>query len=87
MILSRPVVSRAIRMAFSLASAPPLVKKTLLKPSGARAVISRAASARVRLAWAGATVASVCACSMIAATTLGCWWPMLVKTSWLEKSR
>ena len=26
------------------------------------------------------------ACSWIAATTLGCWWPMLTLTSWLEKS-
>jgi hypothetical protein len=34
-------------MAFSFASAPPLVKNTLEKPSGARAVINRAASARV----------------------------------------
>ena len=25
--------------------------------------------------------------SAMAATTAGCWWPMLVLTSWLEKSR
>jgi hypothetical protein len=59
-------------MAFSFASAPPFVKNTLLKPSGARPVINRAASARVALAWAGATVVSRCASSTVAATTFGC---------------
>ena len=72
MTLSRPVTRRAIRMAFSFASAPPFVKNTLSKPSGARAVINRAASARVAFAWAGATVVSRCACSTMAATTFGC---------------
>jgi hypothetical protein len=60
-------------MAFSIASAPPLVKNTLLNPSGARAAIRCAATPRVRLAVAGPIVASVAACSWIAATTAGCW--------------
>ena len=62
-----------MRMAFSLASAPPLVKKTLLNPSGARLVISRDASARVALAWAGATVVRVASCSVMPAMIFGCW--------------
>ena len=85
--LSRPVCRRAIRIAFSLASAPPLVKNTLVNPSGAWLSTRSAARPRVRFAVAGATVVSVAACSWIAATTRGCWWPMLVLTSWLEKSR
>nr|KEP24398.1 hypothetical protein DA06_15230 [Georgenia sp. SUBG003] len=76
-----------MRMAFSFASAPPLVKKTLLKPSGAWERIRSAASPRARLAYPGATVASSSACSLIAATTRGCPWPMLRFTSWDEKSR
>ena len=82
-----PAVVRAIRTAFSIASAPPLVKNTLFRPAGARSVIRRAASPRVRLAVDGAMVASVAACSWMARTTAGCWWPMLTLTSWLEKSR
>jgi hypothetical protein len=74
-------------MAFSLASAPPLVKKTLPNVEPARARMRFAASPRARLAWAGATVVSTSACALIAATTAGCWCPMLVFTSWLEKSR
>ena len=35
----------------------------------------------------GPIVASVAACSWMAWTTAGCWWPMLTLTSWLEKSR
>ena len=85
--LSRPVCRRAIRIAFSLASAPPLVKKTLENPAGACDRMRSAACPRVRLAVAGAIVVSVAACSWIAATTRGCWWPMLTLTSWLEKSR
>ncbi len=50
-------------------------------------MISRAASERAAFAAVGAIVQSVAACSWIAATTRGCWWPMLVKTSWEEKSR
>src|SRR5690554_3880080 len=74
-------------MAFSLASAPPLVKKTLLKPAGARSVMRLAASPRCRLTVDGAIVVSRSACSLMAETTAGCWWPMFTFTSWLEKSR
>ena len=74
-------------MAFSVASAPPLVKNTMSRSPGASSAISRAASLRASLAWIGATVQSLSACSLIAATSLGCWWPMLTLTSWLEKSR
>jgi hypothetical protein len=49
--------------------------------------MSRAASLRAALAWNGAMVHSLSACSLMAATSLGCWWPMLTFTSWLEKSR
>ena len=76
-----------MRIAFSLASAPPAVKKTFSKPSGARCRISRAASARVAFPWAGATVVSLDSCSVMPAMILGCWWPMFVNTSWPEKSR
>src|SRR5919205_418930 len=87
MTLSRPVCSRAIRMAFSFASAPPLVKNTFSMCAGAWDRILAAAVARTWLACAGATVARLVACCAMAAMTLGCWWPMLVFTSWLEKSR
>jgi hypothetical protein len=75
-----------MRTACSLASAPPLVKKTLLSSPGVSSEMSRAASDRASLAFWGATVHSLAACSRMAATTLGCWWPMLVNTSCEEKS-
>ena len=78
---------RAIRIAFSIASAPPLVKNTLFRLAGASSAIIRAASLRAAFACCGAIVARIPACSWIAAMTLGCWWPMFVLTSWLEKSR
>ncbi len=87
MIFCRPVCSRARRMAFSFASAPPLVKKILSRSPGVRSAISRAASLRDSTAKPGAMVQSLAACSWIAATTLGCWCPMLVFTSCEEKSR
>ena len=69
-----------MRTAFSVASAPPLVKNTIasaLASSGsapvlATSTISRAASLRASLAWNGATVHSRPACSWIAATSFGC---------------
>ncbi len=76
-----------MRMAFSLASAPPLVKNTLWNPDGARETMRFAASPRARLTVDGAMVVSSSACSRIACTTAGCWCPMLTFTSWLEKSR
>ena len=77
-----------MRMAFSFASAPPLVKNTLLNAvAGACDRMRFAASPRVRFTVAGATVVRISACSRIAATTAGCWWPMFTLTSWLAKSR
>ena len=85
--MCRPVWTLAIRIAFSVASAPPLVKKTLFSGPGASSAMSRAASPRLSLAKAGDTVHSVAACSWIAATSRGCWWPMFTFTSCEEKSR
>ena len=76
-----------MRMAFSVASAPPLVKNTMSRSPGASSAISRAASLRASLAMNGAIVQSLSACSLMAATSFGCWWPMLTLTSWLAKSR
>ena len=77
-----------MRMACSIASAPPLVKKTLAPASmGARSTISRAAWLRWSLACPGAIVHSRAAWPAMAATTFGCWWPMLVLTICDEKSR
>jgi hypothetical protein len=76
-----------MRTACSLASAPPLVKKTWSRSPGVCDAISRAASERAPLAYAGATVQRLSACSLIAATMRGCWWPRLVKTSCELKSR
>ena len=44
-------------------------------------------TAAVTAACEGATVASWAAWRWMASTTFGCEWPMLVLTSWLEKSR
>ncbi len=71
--LGRPVCSRAMRTAFSTASAPALVKKILSRSPGVRSAISRAASERTSTAKPGATVHSLAACSWMAAVTFGCW--------------
>ena len=76
-----------MRTAFSVASAPPLVKNTMLRSPPAASAMRRAASLRASLAWNGAMVHSRPACSWMAATNLGCWWPMFMFTNWLEKSR
>ena len=76
-----------MRTAFSIASAPPLVKNTISRSPGASSVIRRAASDRSALANVGATVHSRPAASWMAATSLGCWWPMFMFTSCDEKSR
>jgi hypothetical protein len=60
-ILCLPVCNRAMRTAYSTASAPPLVKKTLLNPSGARSVMRFAAALRASLACCGAMVQSFAA--------------------------
>ena len=77
-----------MRVAYSIASAPPLVKNTFVpSPVRARSTIRWAARLRWSLAWTGAIVHSRPACSWMAATTFGCWWPMFVLTIWDEKSR
>ena len=60
-------------MAFSVASAPPLVKKTLSRSPGAAPAMSRAASERDSSAKLGAMVHWRAAASWIAATSFGCW--------------
>ena len=47
-----------MRTAFSVASAPPLVKNTMSRSPGASSAMSRAASLRASLAWNGAIVHS-----------------------------
>ena len=87
MIFSRPVIHRASLTAFSFASAPPFVKNVRSRSPGMTSAISRAASERLSLAIGGPIVQSVSACSLIAATTFGCWWPMETLTSCEAKSR
>ena len=60
-----------MRTACSFASAPPLVKNTRSRSPGVCEAISRAASERAPIAWAGAAVHIVAACSWIALTTRG----------------
>jgi hypothetical protein len=60
-------------MAISLASAPPLVKKTMSRSPGASSAIMRAASDRASLANAGDTLTMRPACSCTAAMSRGCW--------------
>jgi len=84
--LSRPVWPRASRTAFSTASVPPFVKNTMSRSPGASSAISRAASLRMSFAMNGAIVHNRAACSWMAATSFGCWWPMFTFTSWLAKS-
>ena len=86
-ILWREVWMRAILIAFSMPSAPPLVKKTFSWLGLARATILEAASPRASFAACGAIVVSRSACFLIASITFGCWNPILVKTNWQEKSK
>ena len=72
MILWRPVYQRASLMAFSLASAPPLVKNDIFRLPGVTSASRRASSERLSVATDGAIVHSVRACSTIASTTFGC---------------
>ena len=76
-----------MRTAFSVASAPPLVKNTMSRSPGASSATRRAASPRSALANDGAMVHSRPAASWMAAIRRGCWWPMFRLTSWDEKSR
>ena len=78
---------RASLIAFSFASAPPFVKNDLTRLPGVTSAISRASSERLSFAIGGPIVQSRSACSLIAATIFGCWWPMLTLTSCEAKSR
>src|SRR5918992_2004123 len=81
MILCRPVYHRASLTAFSLASAPPLVKNDILRSPGVTSARSLASSPRLSFAMGGPIVHRRSACSLIAATPLGGWWPMETLTS------
>ena len=87
MILWRPVTQRASLIAFSFASAPPFVKNVRSRSPGMTSAISRASFERWSFAIGGPIVQSVSACSLIAATTFGCWWPIETLTSCEAKSR
>jgi hypothetical protein len=67
------VYQRASLIAFSFASAPPLVKKDIVRSPGVTWASSRASSERASWAIGGPIVVSLSACSLIAATTFGCW--------------
>jgi hypothetical protein len=74
-------------IAFSFASAPPFVKKDIFRSPGVTSAISRASSERFSCAMGGPIVVSLSACSLIAATTFGCWCPIETLTSCEAKSR
>ena len=79
--------SRAIRTAFSIASAPPLVKNTFVEVAGRQLGDQPGRLGPRVVGVLRRDVHSRAACSWIAATTFGCWWPMLTLTSCEEKSR
>ena len=85
-ILCRPVAWRASLIAFSMASAPPSVKKTLSMSPGRISASFAPSRARTSVAKAGWTYCSFVACSVIAAMTRRSPWPMLTDISWLLKS-
>ncbi len=72
MILWRPVYQRASLIAFSFASAPPFVKNVIERSPGVTSLIRRASVERGSVAIGGPIVHSFSACSLIAATSLGC---------------
>jgi hypothetical protein len=78
---------RASLIAFSFASAPPLVKKNVSMSPGAIAASFCPSLARASVAMKGLAYASVSACRWMARTTRGSPWPMLTHISWLLKSR
>jgi hypothetical protein len=81
------VYQRASLIAFSLASAPPFVKNDIVRSPGVTSASSRASVDRGSVAIGGAIVQSVSACSLIAAITFGCPWPIDALTSCEAKSR
>ena len=87
MTLCRPVYQRASLIAFSFASAPPFVKNDIVRSPGVTSASRRAELERGSFAIGGPIVQSLSACSLIAATTFGCWWPIETLTSCEAKSR
>jgi hypothetical protein len=73
MILWRPVTQRATLIAFSFASAPPLVKNDIFRFPGVTSASSRPSCERGSVAIGGPIVQSLSACSLIAAISFG--WP------------
>ncbi len=78
---------RASLIAFSFASAPPFVKKDIFRSPGVTSASRRPSSERGSVAIGGPIVHSFSACSLIAATIFGCWWPIETLTSCEAKSR
>ena len=78
---------RASLIAFSFASAPPFVKNDIVRSPGVTSASSRPSRERDSDAIGGPIVQSRSACSLIAAITFGCWWPIETLTSWEAKSR
>ena len=83
----RPVYQRAALMAFSLASAPPLVKKKQSMSPGVMAASFAPSRARTSVAMNGLAYGSLAACSWMACTTRGSPCPMFTHINWLLKSR
>ena len=82
-----PLAWRANFTACSLASAPPSVKKT--RPPSKPDFSSRRSARRARgsAPQAAVTKQSRSACSRIARTTAGCWWPRFMHSARLLMSR
>ena len=82
-----PKVVRAILIAFSFASAPPRQKNAFVRLAGVTSASIWPSRPRGSVAIPGWAKHSFAACSWIARTTLGCWWPMFRFISCDEKSR
>ena len=78
--------ARAIFIAFSLDSAPPLVKKKTSMSPGVICASLAPSLARASVAMNGFAYASAAACSPIARMTRSSPWPMLTHINWLLKS-
>ncbi len=87
MILLRPVYQRASLTAFSLASAPPLVKNESERSPGVTSASSSPRRERDSVAMGGPIVHSFSAWSLIASIMRGCWCPSDTLTSCEAKSR
>jgi hypothetical protein len=81
MIFCRPVTIRAMRMAFSFASAPPRVKKKRLRSPGVSSASMRPKRARTGLAMPGPAYTSSSACRLIPSMTRLSPWPMFTHMS------